>query len=161
MGTRNIVSARPLPLPNSRLYQQDFAAWASQTARLLREGRFADLDIESLAEEVEDMARSDKRELLSRLFVLIVHLLKWAQQPQRRSGSWESTIITQRLELENLLEQSPGLRPAVAEAIAKVYSSAVARAKAETRLSRRAFPEYCPFSPNQILDNSFFPDGKA
>jgi hypothetical protein len=71
------------------LYDEDFVAWAEQTARLLRQGRLHELDIENLAEEIEAMANRDRRELLSRLTVLLHHLLKWGWQPEKRSGSWK------------------------------------------------------------------------
>src|SRR2546426_519054 len=104
------MGAKSLTRPASKLYDEDFVAWASETARLLRSGRFDKIDVEHLAEEVEDMANRDKRELASRLRVLILHLLKWQQQPGKRSRSWRATIATQRAELKDLLDQSPSLR---------------------------------------------------
>src|ERR1035438_9493947 len=93
------------------LYEQDFALWAEETARLLRAGALDDLDIENLAEEIESMGRKDRRELRSRLKVLLSHLLKWRIQPDHRSGgSWRSTIAIQRSDIEQLLEESPSLR---------------------------------------------------
>src|SRR5712692_5620366 len=129
------MGAKSLIRPSAKLYDEDFAEWATETARLLRAGRFDEIDIDHVAEEIEDMAKRDKRELLSRLTVLIKHLLKWQHQASHRSGSWESTIITQRAELEQLFEQSPSLRRAVRTSVAQIYQDAVAEAAAETSLA--------------------------
>jgi len=151
------MSAKSLIQPMSRLYDEDFVGWATGTARLLREGRFEEIEVERLAEEVEDMARRDRRELRSRLTVLIFHLLKWKQQPRKRSGSWEATILAQRAELEGLLEESPSLRSMLEELVGRVYAKAVRQAAAETRLAVGSFPRKCPFSVAQILDEDFLP----
>src|SRR5713226_7348754 len=126
------MGAKSLIRPSTELYDEDFVVWAIETARLLRARRFDEIDVEHAAEEIEDMAKRDKRELLSRLRVLIKHLLKWQHQADHRSGSWESTIITQRAELEHLFEQSPSLRRAVPASTAEVYRDAVAEAIVET-----------------------------
>jgi len=152
------MSTKPLALPNSALYEQDYAAWATETGRLIREGRFTELDLENLAEEIEAMAGRDRREVLSRLTAVIHHLLKWKYQPEQRSASWRTTVVTQRGEITLLLEQSPSLRPTVPRSLAQVYGHAVTRAIAETGLPADAFPARCPFSVAQILDLEFFPD---
>jgi hypothetical protein len=147
-----------VPRPLDRLYEEDFVAWADETARLLREGRLEDVNLEHLAEEVEGMANRDRRELLNRLTVLIHHLLKWQLQPQKRARSWASTITIQRDQLEGLFEQSPSLRRTVAESVPHVYPRALRRASTETGLDRVAFPKECPFTSKQILDPDFLPD---
>ncbi len=152
------MGAESLTRPAGKLYDKDFVAWASETARLLREGRFREIDVEHLAEEVEDMAGRDKRELLSRLTVLMSHLLKWQQQSGKRSRSWMSTIATQRRELKRLLEQSPSLRAVLRQSVTRVYSDGVEQASIETGLPEDSFPRECPFSLDQILDRNFLPD---
>jgi hypothetical protein len=92
------------------LYDIDIVAWAEQQAELLRAGRFSELDVENVAEEIEDVGRREKRELESRLAVLIAHLLKWQLQPSRRGGSWRGTIKTQRVRIERILRQMPSLK---------------------------------------------------
>ena len=139
------------------LYEDDFAAWASETARLLREGRFGEIDVEHVAEEIEGMANRDKRELMSRLRIQVLHLLKWQHQPEKRSRSWRATIVSQRAELADLLEQSPSLKRAVSELAVRGYRDAVEQASAETGLSADSFPGECPFSPAQLLDRRFLP----
>ena len=133
------------------LYEADFVAWAEAQAEALRAGRIADLDLEHLAEEVQGLADRDRRELRSRLRVLVMHLLKWQHQPDRRSRSWDVTIDIQRAELDDLFESSPSLRREVPDALAKVYPRAVRRAAKETGLPPTTFPADCPYTPDQIL----------
>jgi hypothetical protein len=151
------MSAKSLTQPAALLYDEDFALWTAETARLLRQGRFTELDVEHLAEEVEDMGKSQHRELGSRLAVIIQHLLKWQLQRERRSGSWKATIVTQRAELDRLFEQSPSVRRGLRASVPRVYPGAVAAAAAETDLPVESFPRECPFAPEQILDQDFFP----
>lgn len=151
------MATESLTRPVSKLYDDDFVAWASETARLLREGRFGEIDIENLAEEVEAMAGRDRREMASRLTILMMHLLKWQQQPGKRSSSWRSTIATQRAELQRLLKQSPSLRREVPQSVTEVYEDAVEQASIDTGIPEDSFPRECPFSPDQILDRSFLP----
>ena len=152
MGTTTIK-------PSTRaIYDEDFVAWAADTAQLLRERRFDEIDVENLAEEVDAMAGRDRRELQSRLAVIVIHLLKWKYQRNKRSRSWQSTIVTQRRELRQLLQQSPSLKREVAESVKEVYPDAVDGAAAETGLSVSAFPSACPFSPEQVLDRTYLPE---
>lgn len=145
--------------PRSRdLYDEDFVAWTEQTAALLRRSRFAAIDIDHLAEEVEDMGKRDLREANSRLRVLLVHLLKWRHQLRRRSPSWRSTIVTQRQEIADLLQQSPSLRGKLLASLAANYSAAVGRAVTQTRLEESGLDAKCPFTLEQILDPTFLPD---
>src|SRR5579872_5517180 len=91
-------------------YEKDFYAWAVHNARLLRAGKLSEIDVENIAEEIESMGKSEKRELISRLAILLSHLLKWKCQPERRSRSWKLTIKEQRFELIDLLAESPSLK---------------------------------------------------
>ena len=152
------MGAKTLKPVATSLYDEDFAVWASETARLLRERRFDEIDIEHVAEEIEDMGKRDKRELYSRLTVLIVHLLKWKWQPEKRSQSWQSTMFTQRSELDLLLADSPSLMRNVTAAAGDVYPRAVKMAVLQTGLPARTFSRECPFSSQQILDFSFLPE---
>ena len=106
------------------------------------------------------MAGSQRRELESRLTVLLLHLLKWERQPDKRKPGWESTIVTQRRELRRLFRQSPSLRPALAGAIIEVYSDALEDATRETRIPASAFPPECPYTPEQIIDRDFLPEAR-
>jgi len=139
-------------------YEVDFYLWATETARALREGRLADVDLEHVAEEIEDMGKKERRELASRLTVVLVHLLKWRYQPARRSRSWRLTLVRQRQGLEPVLEESPSLRGTLPEALARAYIRARTRAETETGLPAETFPAACPFTAEQVLNVEFWPE---
>jgi hypothetical protein len=140
-------------------YETDFHAWTLHNARLLRQGQRSDLDAEHIAEELESMGASERREILSRLQVLLLHLLKHQFQPERRGKSWLLTINHQRTAIERLLEQSPSLnRLLSSEQLAKVYAKAVRDAVIETDLDQHLFPVDCPYPLEQILDEDWLPD---
>ena len=124
------------------LYEQDETAWLEQTADLIATGHFEQIDLDNLSEYLRDMARRDKREVLSRLVILMTHLLKWEHQPGSRSNSWRGTMQEQRRELRELLE-SKSLRAHAEKTLAKAYREAVAQAAAETGLAKKAFPAEC------------------
>ena len=151
------MGAKSLKPSLASLYDDDFAAWASETARQLRAGRFSEIDVEHVAEEIEDMGKSEKREMLRRMTVLVMHLLKWKWQADKRSTSWQSTMATQRVELHRLLRQSPSLKRTIAASVADIYPDAVESASIETGLPAQTFPASCPFSVDQILERTFLP----
>ena len=135
-------------------HDRDFYARTQNQAQLLRTGQFDVLDIQQIAEELEDMGRTEKRALESRLEVLIMHLLKWQYQPNLRSRSWQLTIREQRLRVQTLLEDNPSLQPYLSQRIDKIYRLAVIAAERETGLN--LFPETCPYGIEQILSEDFF-----
>ncbi len=145
---------------NTELYEQDFYKWTQATAALIRQGKWHEVDPECLAEELESLGKRDRRELGSRLEVLAMHLLKWCYQPERRedSHSWYDTILEQRGQMQQLLNDSPSLRPRVATLLAQHYRRARRRAMGETQLPATAFPQECPWSAAQILDDDFWPE---
>jgi hypothetical protein len=142
-------------------YEQDFYAWAEQQAELLRAGRWSDLDVLHLSEELESMGAREKRELISRLAVLLSHLLKWQYQASRRGRSWELTITEQRGRILDLLADNPSLKQSdrLLPAIQKAYKYAVIRAELETGLSGNSFPRDCPYEWKDIMDEHFLPTG--
>jgi hypothetical protein len=141
----------------SNLYDQDFYAWANEQATLLRAGKLSAADIGHIAEEIESMGKTEKRELISRLTVLLQHLLKWQYQPSHRSSSWEATIRTQRLDVADHLSDNPSLKPQLPQAIGAAYQRAKIGAKGETDLPEATFPETCPWPFDKISDNDFWP----
>lgn len=153
----------------STLYQTDYAAWAQRHAELLRAGRFAELDLEHLLDELGDMSKSERRELESRLLILLAHLLKWQYQyhllserwREFRGDSWRTTIIEQRTRLAKLLKQSPGLKTLLPVTITEAYADAVQLASDETALSPETFPGHCPYTLEQLLDKAFYPQSRA
>ena len=137
-------------------YEADFYAWTQDQAALLRAGQVSAIDLAHLAEEIEDMGKSEKRTLESRLEVLLMHLLKWQFQPALRSRSWELTIKDQRRRLERHLKENPSLRARLDEVVADVSPSAAILAERETGLE--VFPEACPYSIEQMFDAAFLPE---
>jgi hypothetical protein len=139
-------------------YESDFYAWVNEQTAQLRAGQLTTLDVEHIAEELEDLGKGIKRELMSRLTTLLAHLLKWEFQPSKRSTSWEVTIDNQRLDLNDLLDENPSLKSQLEEVIAKAYKRAVGEARKQTLLDKSVFPAYCPYTERQILDQDFWPN---
>lgn len=139
-------------------YEKDFYAWTIHNAKLLREGKLSEVDIEHIAEEIESMGKSEKRELINRLAVLIAHLLKWKYQPGNRGNSWKYTIKEQRLRLSRLIEESPSLKNELKKRIDEAYEDACYIALSQTGLDEKTFPKTCPFELKQCLNQSFFPE---
>jgi hypothetical protein len=142
------------------LYDTDFAQWAQTQAALLKAGAFDVLDLPNLIEEVDDLSRRERRALESRLLQLLVHLLKWHYQPERRvtGHSWESSIVTQRFRLARRLRESPSLRPLLPAMVEDLYPEAMRVAARQTRLSTTTFPPACPWAVEQILADDFWPE---
>jgi hypothetical protein len=130
--------------------------WSQEQAALLRDKKFTDLDLDNLAEEIEALGKRDRRELESRLRVLMTHLLKWRYQSEERSGSWRGTITEQRLRIQRLLRDSPSLLIQVQAGAHSEYPDARTKALDETGLL--TLPETCPFTAAQILDTAFWPE---
>ena len=148
-----------MPNPTVSLYDQDFYAWANEQAALLREGKLAAADISHIAQEIESMGKTEKRELVSRLVVLLLHLLKWSFQPERHGSSWEATIRNQRLDVTDHLADNPSLKALLADAVAAAYQRARNSAAAETDLPKRIFPTECPWAFEQFMAEDFWPEG--
>lgn len=149
----------------STLYETDYAAWARLQRELLRAGRYSELDVERLLEELSDMGKSERRELESRLLILIAHLLNWQYQQQTLSErwrefdgrSWRVTIVEQRKQIALLLRKAPGLTAVVADAITAIYPDAVDLAVKETGLAAETFPLGCPYPFGDILADDYYP----
>ena len=139
------------------LYEKDFYEWTVRNASLLRSGRAVEADLAHIAEEIEDMGKRERRELLHRLSILTAHLLKWKVQPERRSRSWELTIRVQRKDLAKLLAENPSLQPYLNESLPEAYEHAAVEAMTETGRPESDFPSTCPFTLDVILDPDFLP----
>ena len=144
-------------MSNSTLYDQDFYAWANEQAALLRSGRLSEADIEHVAEEIETMGKTEKRELVNRLKVLLIHLLKWQFQPGGRSTSWRLTVAEQRREVVEHLADNPSLKAKLPETMENAYGGAILAAARETNLDLDIFPPACPWSFEQVVDRNFWP----
>jgi Domain of unknown function DUF29 len=132
------------------LYEADETAWLEAMSQLIEQGRCDELDLPHLGEYLADMARRDRREVESRLAVLIAHLLKWAYQPDRRSGGWRETIVVQRQELARLAGRGV-LRKHAEAVLAESYAAGVEQAAAETGLPPETFSEVCSYTLDQLL----------
>jgi len=153
-----VARAKALADDRQSLYERDFCLWLEQQAALLRDGRFDELDLANLIEEIEAMARKDKKAIKSNLVVLLTHLLKHQFQPEQRSSGWRGSIVEHRQRLRDDFEESPSLRPHAAAVFARAYADARERASAETGLPLRTFPRSSPYTLEQTLDSKFLPD---
>lgn len=147
---------------NADLYEQDFFQWTQTTAALIRQGKWHEVDPDSVAEELESLGKRDRRELESRIEVLTMHVLKWRYQPEGRehSHSWYDTILEQRGQIRRLLDDSPSLRLQAATVLEQRYPRARRRAMGETKLPETLFPQTCPWTTAQLLDDDFWPESE-
>ena len=150
------------------LYVKDFLAWTQQQSELIRQGRWQEVDLDHLIEELEDMGKSNHRELESRLVVLLAHLLKWEFQLNQLQDqwrefdgrSWRKTIIEQRVQIERLLEDRPSLSSHFETILQQAYPTALKLAYKETQLDSLLFLSECPYSPKQLLNEDFMPESR-
>lgn len=142
---------------NSNLYDQDYCLWLEKTVKLLLNKRFSEIDVSYLIEELEDMGRSEKRSVSSNLRILLMHLLKYKYQPEKRSNSWLFTIVEHRKRLKVLFKNSPSLKNYYQQVFFETYDDAKDLASAETGLSINIFPDTSPFSPEDVLTENYLP----
>ncbi|MEO0374349.1 MAG: DUF29 domain-containing protein [Cyanobacteria bacterium P01_A01_bin.17] len=141
----------------AKLYETDLVQWADETAELLRQGRMSELDIENLIEEVEDLAGRHRDALESQLTRLLMHLLKWKYQPQKRSGSWAGSIRESRKQIRRLIRKYPSLKNHLTKEFDVCYEDAVEDASDETGLASKAFPVKCEWTVADVFDKEFLP----
>lgn len=146
-----------LNLDRQILYETDYFQWLETTVQKLRSGDYTSVDWENLIEEIEDMGRSERRSLESNLIVVLLHLLKWQYQPERRSGSWEASIIEHRRRIRKALKESPSLKPYLESILGESYEEAIKQAKAETGMPLETFPVECPYDLPVAIDDNFLP----
>ncbi len=141
-------------------YDKDVILWSQEQARLLRARQFAELDIEHLADEIEDVGKSEKRELASRVAVLLAHLLKWRGQPENRTKSWRTTIKDQRKQIALAIKETPSLKALMRSRDWEegVWLDARAQGRKETGLAEEDLPEACPWPLDQAADPEFWPE---
>lgn len=141
--------------------EEDYYAWAINTAKRARARILSEKELDEIAEELEDMAKSERRELKNRLSVLLAHLLKWQCQPDQISRSWQGTITEQRLEIKDLLEENPSLKQEVKNTIEKSYKIGIQKAIQNTKDYAITFPptlEETGWTIEQVLDIEYFPN---
>ncbi|USX28701.1 DUF29 domain-containing protein [Oxalobacteraceae bacterium OTU3CINTB1] len=141
-------------------YEDDVAAWAERQVALLRAHRWDLLDVEGIAEEIEDMNISHRHQLAHRMTKLLGHLLKWRYQPARRGASWECTIRNQRDRIAKLLHRMPSLRRLFGseEWLVEVWEDALELAVHEAHLEIADLPAAMPWSVEQVLSQDYLPE---
>jgi hypothetical protein len=149
-----------MQIPQTNLYEHDFYAWSLDMAAKIRNKQFDVLDIENIAEEIESLAGRDRRELYSRMVVLLAHLLKWEFQPSLRCGSWRGSINTQRREINLILADSPSLKARVIELAQndKIFQEALETVVNETGLPPNILPVSNSYNLADILNVNFYPN---
>lgn len=157
----SVRAPRPRPVGMGRRgtpYDKDVLLWSQEQAKLLRAGRFSELDIEHLADEIEDVGKSEKRELASRMAVLLGHLLKWQVQPEKRTNSWRATINDQRRRIALAIEETPSLKTVIRNPnwVEDVWLDARVLARKETGIE--TLPKVSPWSMEQAADDDFWPE---
>ena len=138
-------------------YEDDLFAWTQEQAALLRAHAIKASTGRTSPRRSNSMGGRDRRELKSRLAVILLHLLKWQAQPELRGASWRKTLLTQRVEIRDLLQQSPSLRREVPSLMRDAYADAVKDAVDETGLRADVFPDTCPYAPDDVLDEDHLP----
>lgn len=142
----------------SETHTTDFNLWIEQTAQLLRSHRWNEIDLEHLIEEVEGLGKSERRGIASQLTRLLLHLLKWQYQPQRRSDSWLDSITDSRTQIELAIIDSPSLKSYPREQLEESYQRARRQAAKQTEMLISTFPEECPYSLELVLDEDWLPE---
>jgi uncharacterized protein DUF29 len=149
------VGLAPTDEPVGASYERDFYTWSQEQARLLRAGRYEAIDRDNVAEEIESLGREQFNKLESALRVLLLHFLKWDHQPSLRSRSWVLSIAAQRVEIEDIVGDNPGLKPRIEEAVTRAYRKARIAAARETDLDMDLFPARCPYGWDDIVKRDF------
>jgi hypothetical protein len=139
------------------LYEEDFYGWAMANASLLKQGKLNEADMDHIIEELEEMGRSEKAQLINRLSVLIAHLFKWQFQPDFRGRSWSGTIEEQRHKIRRLIKENPSLKSKIPEAIKEGFLDSKSILKKETSIDLKLLPAQCPYTFEQIMEDDFFP----
>ena len=136
-------------------YDRDFYSWSQEQGRLVREGRWSEVDRDNVAEEIESLGREQFNKLESAIRVILMHILKWDHQPTKRSRSWMLSIHALRLDLDDVLSDNPGLKPRIPEAVGRAYRKARLEAAKETGLELSVFPDFCPYSFEDVTSRPF------
>lgn len=143
---------------STNLYNRDYYLWLSHTAQLISEGKLSEVDTANLIEEIEDMGRSEKRAIESNLVVVLLHLLKYKYQPERRTNSWKSSIREHRRRLRKAFSASPSLKGYCEEVFSECYQDGREQAADETELPLNTFPPESPFTLDETLNPNYLPE---
>ena len=149
------IGLAPTDEPVGTGYDRDLYTWSQEQARLIRAGQLDAIDRENVAEEIESLGREQFDKLESALRVLLIHFLKWDHQPNLRSRSWTLSIAAQRLEIDDVIGDNPGLKSRIDEAVTRAYRKARIAAARETDLELGVFPEQCHYGWDDIINREF------
>ncbi len=138
-------------------HEEDVYGWAIHTAELLRKKKMSEVDFDNIIEEIEVLGRSEQHELTNRLSLVIMHLLKWQYQSSKRTRSWELTIEEQRIQAKLCLKVSPSLKSKLNEILENAYEIGKIKAQKETSLDETVFPQQCPYTFEEIMNDAFYP----
>lgn len=138
-------------------YEEDFYGWILANTTLLKNGKFNEADMENIIEEMESMGRSAENQLTRRFSLVLMHLLKWQYQPTLQGKSWQVTLREQRRSSRRLINKNPSLKTKINDCLVEAYEDAIDEAIKETGLDEKMFPSECPYTLEQILDDSFYP----
>ncbi len=141
----------------TQTYDTDFYHWTYEQAKLLRDGQFNRIDVEHIAEEIEDMGRAERNQLRNRLTLLLMHLLKWVHQSEYRGASWARTIKEQRRAIPRIIRSNPSLKSALPSLLAEAYQDAREDAADEAGLPEQVFPLECPWTYDELTDKDYWP----
>ncbi|ACK73654.1 protein of unknown function DUF29 [Gloeothece citriformis PCC 7424] len=142
-----------MTISTKQLYELDYNLWLETTAKLLRERRLDEIDYDNLIEDLEAMVRSDKNALASNLRILLMHLLKWEYQSQKRSNRWKYTIVEHCLRINKAFKTSPSLKRYFDDIFEESYQDAFKLASVETGMAKDEFPVECPFTKDDVLNS--------
>ncbi|MCJ2062457.1 DUF29 domain-containing protein [Methylobacterium sp. J-088] len=156
-----MTALKTWPAPAGTAYADDFYTWTQEQGARLRAGDVSEFDRENLAEEIESLGRSQFASLVSALRVVLLHMLKVDHQPSKRTRSWLISVATHRIHIADELDDSPGLKSRLVEAIGKAYRLARLAAAQEMGLAVGSFPETCPYTYQDITDRPFAIDPES
>jgi hypothetical protein len=147
----SIALKKPEPARGTA-HRDDLYTWVGEQVALLRAGRLSEIDAENIAEELGDVGNELYFRLESAVAIVILHLLTWDHQPERRSRSWTLSIAEHRDRIGNLLADNPGLKSRRDDAISRAWRTGRRRALDETGLPDEAFPEDCPYTFAAVME---------
>ena len=142
----------------SHLYEEDYCLWYSENARLLREKKFNEIDVEHIAEELDSMGRHEEDKLESVLRILFLHLLKWTYQKSHQGTSWKLSIMEHRNRAKKQIKKNPSLKGHLSEICTSSYEDSRYEAAQETGLALEIFPIDMPFTIEQAFAEEWFPN---
>lgn len=132
-------------------YDKDFYKWGLSQANFLKLGQFDKIDIENIAEEIESLSKSQRSSLRNHLVNLLLHMLKVLMQPEKHTRSWELSILNAREKIEDILADSPSLKPEIKTMLDRAYERSVTKASLQTGIAVKKFPKECPWAFKEIL----------